>query len=65
MCTFTIYFENTVVSTGRSHILRPCSDSAIAKLATGAIYDSDPSGFFHFIDGGVPAQSESKFHFTL
>ncbi len=29
---------------GRSHILQPCSNSAVAQLATGAIYGSSPSG---------------------
>ncbi len=33
-----------MVPAGRSHILRPCSDTAVAELATGSIYDSSLSG---------------------
>ncbi len=40
---FTLaYPGKSPVPAGRSRILRPCSDSAVAKLATGAIYDSSP-----------------------
>ncbi|MHB1627079.1 MAG: aspartate/glutamate racemase family protein [Bacilli bacterium] len=41
--THIFYPEKSMVPAGRSRILRPCSDSAVAKLATGAIYDSSPS----------------------
>ncbi len=40
----TAYPGKSLVRAGRSHILRPCSDTAVAKLATGAIYDSSLSG---------------------
>ncbi len=35
-----------MVPAGRSHILCPCSDTAVAKLATGTVYDSSPSESF-------------------